>query len=162
MTVSWAWLTGSCMTPSLPRMRASKPSLSSGNTCPACVIRAGSRHGHISYPGQGLLLRSQTASPLEDGPQSPPDDPPTAVDGLGSVVVRDQLEQGLRKISLDHRAVLVLHYYIDLPIEQVAVALDIPPGTVKSRLHRAHQALRGALEADARPTTVPIGSEVAR
>ena len=89
-------------------------------------------------------------------------DPPTALDGLGSVVVRDELEQGLQKISLDHRAVLVLHYYIDLPIEQVAVALDIPPGTVKSRLHRAHQALRGALEADARPMTAPTGSEVAR
>ena len=89
-------------------------------------------------------------------------DPPTVPDGTGRIVTRDQMERALRRISFEHRAVLVLRYYIDLPIEEVAVALDIPLGTVKSRLHRAHQTLRGSLEADVRPMALTSGSEVPR
>jgi DNA-directed RNA polymerase specialized sigma24 family protein len=39
---------------------------------------------------------------------------------------------------------------MDLPAAQVAQALDVPVGTVYSRLHRAHHALRSAVEADGR------------
>jgi RNA polymerase sigma-70 factor (ECF subfamily) len=46
--------------------------------------------------------------------------------------------------------VLVLHYYVGLPLDEVGVALGVPSGTVRSRLHRATQAMRAALEADAR------------
>jgi RNA polymerase sigma-70 factor (ECF subfamily) len=48
--------------------------------------------------------------------------------------------------------VVVLHHYLDLPLEAVAEALGVPVGTVRSRLHHAMRALRAALEADARPT----------
>lgn len=78
-------------------------------------------------------------------------EPATTSDGLGDVIVRAHLEQALRRLSIDQRAVLVLRYYLDLPVDEVAVALGVPSGTVKSRLHRAHEALRGMLEADARP-----------
>lgn len=79
---------------------------------------------------------------------------PTAPDLIGGIIERERLELGFRRLSVDHRAVLALTYYLDLPAEQVAEALDIPVGTVHSRLHRAQHALRGALEADARvPTT---------
>ena len=72
-------------------------------------------------------------------------------EGLGSVVDRDQLERGFRRLSIDHRAVVVLHHYLDMPLEAVAETLGVPLGTVRSRLHYAMRGLRAALEADARP-----------
>lgn len=75
---------------------------------------------------------------------------PTAPDLIGGLVERERLERGFERLSVDHRAVLVLTYYLDLPSDRVAEALDIPVGTVHSRLHRVQQALRSALEADSR------------
>ena len=72
-------------------------------------------------------------------------------EGLSEVVDRDQLERGFRRLSIDHRAVVVLHHYLDLPLESVAETLDIPLGTVRSRLLHAMRGLRAALDADARP-----------
>jgi RNA polymerase sigma-70 factor (ECF subfamily) len=80
-----------------------------------------------------------------------PADEPMAADALSTVVDRDQLERGFRRLSLDHRTVVVLHHYLDLPLEQVAEALGIPVGTAASRLHYAVRGLRAALDADARP-----------
>jgi RNA polymerase sigma-70 factor (ECF subfamily) len=71
-------------------------------------------------------------------------------DALSGVVDRDQLERGLRRLSLEHRTALVLRYYLDLPAAEIASVLGVPEGTVGSRLHRAMAALRANLEADAR------------
>jgi len=71
-------------------------------------------------------------------------------DDLSSVVDRDQLERGFRRLSIDHRAVVVLHHYLDLPLDRVADILGIPVGTAHSRLHHAMRGLRAALDADAR------------
>ena len=80
-------------------------------------------------------------------------DEPMAADGISSVVDRDQLERGFRRLSLDHRAVVVLHHYLDMPLDRVADTLGVPIGTVNSRIHYAMRGLRAALDADARPTT---------
>ncbi len=72
-------------------------------------------------------------------------------DGSSTVIDRDQLERGFRRLSIDHRAVVVLHYYLDWPLDRVADALGVPAGTVRSRLHHAMRGLRAALDADARP-----------
>jgi RNA polymerase sigma factor (sigma-70 family) len=74
-------------------------------------------------------------------------------DELGSVVDRDQLERGFRRLTIDHRIVVVLHHYLDLPLDRVADILGIPVGTAHSRLHHAMRGLRAALDADARPAT---------
>jgi RNA polymerase sigma-70 factor, ECF subfamily len=79
-----------------------------------------------------------------------PADEPIAADTLGIVVDRDQLDRGFRRLSLDHRTVVVLYHYLDLPLDEVAETLGIPVGTVASRLHYAMRALRAALDADAR------------
>src|SRR5262245_7221403 len=79
-------------------------------------------------------------------------------DDLSSVVDRDELERGFRRLSIDHRAVVVLHYYAGLPLDRVADVLGIPIGTAHSRLYHAMRGLRAALEADARLAT----QEVAR
>jgi len=86
-----------------------------------------------------------------------PADESIADDDLSSVVDRDQLERGFRRLTFDHRAVVVLHHYLDLPLDRVADILGIPVGTAHSRLHHAMRGLRAALDADARP---PV--EVAR
>jgi RNA polymerase sigma factor (sigma-70 family) len=74
-----------------------------------------------------------------------------ADEDLSSVIDRDQLERGFRRLSLEHRTVVVLHHYLDLPLDRVAEILGIPVGTAHSRLHHAMRALRSALDADARP-----------
>ena len=78
-------------------------------------------------------------------------DPPGETTGLDAVLHRDQLETAMRRLSVDHRTVLVLHHYADLSLERVAQVLEIPLGTVNSRLHHAMRAMRAALDADARP-----------
>ena len=79
-------------------------------------------------------------------------------DDLSSVIDREQLERGFRRLSIDHRAVVVLYHYLDQPLDEIARILEIPVGTAHSRLHNAMRGLRAALEADARPTA----REVAR
>ncbi len=78
-------------------------------------------------------------------------DEPAASGGVDSVIHRDELETAIRRLSVDHRTVLVLHHYADIPTERVAQILDIPIGTVYSRLHHAMRAMRAALDADQRP-----------
>jgi RNA polymerase sigma-70 factor (ECF subfamily) len=80
-----------------------------------------------------------------------PTDEPAATDVTGPVHDRDQLERGFRRLSIDHRAVVVLHHYLDLPLDRVAEILGVPAGTAHSRLHHAMRGLRAALDADARP-----------
>jgi RNA polymerase sigma-70 factor (ECF subfamily) len=83
---------------------------------------------------------------------------PIVPDAYTDIVQRDQLERGLRRLSVEHRAVIVLRYMLDLPLEQVAEALEVSVGTVASRLNRALTALRAALEAEDRrvsPITAP-------
>jgi RNA polymerase sigma-70 factor (ECF subfamily) len=82
-----------------------------------------------------------------------PVDEPVAADDTSSVVDRDQLERGFRRLSFEHRTVVVLHHYLDLPLPEVAEALGVPLGTATSRLHYAMRGLRAALDADARPTS---------
>ncbi len=57
-----------------------------------------------------------------------------------------EVVEALQKLSEDHRAVVVLRYYLDYPLQQIAETLDIALGTVKSRLHRAHNTLAPLLE----------------
>jgi RNA polymerase sigma-70 factor, ECF subfamily len=84
-------------------------------------------------------------------------DPSGPDDSTGSLADRDQLERGFRRLTPEHRAVLVVHHYLGLPDAEAATVLDVPMGTYKSRLNRAHLSLRAALEADAR--VAGIGKE---
>lgn len=72
-------------------------------------------------------------------------------DDYATVIDRDQLDRGFRRLSLEHRTVIVLRCLLDMPMDQVAEALGVAPGTVGSRLNRALASLRAAIEADARP-----------
>jgi RNA polymerase sigma-70 factor (ECF subfamily) len=75
---------------------------------------------------------------------------PGITDPTSALADRDQLERGFQRLSVEHRAVLVVHYYLGLPDAEAAAVLDLRVGTYKSRLNRAHLSLRAALEAEAR------------
>ena len=86
---------------------------------------------------------------------------PVAADEYDAIAHRDQLEQAFARLSVDHRAVVVLHRLRGMPLEQVAEILEVPVGTVKSRLSRAMEGLRAALEADSRHQPAgPVRQEV--
>jgi len=74
-----------------------------------------------------------------------------SADDSAAVGDRDQLERGFRRLRPEQRTVVVMRYYLGLSLPEMAETLSIPLGTAKSRLHYAMEALRAALEADARP-----------
>ena len=78
-----------------------------------------------------LGLQRLAMEPFADTPQPSPD----------SVAVARALES----LPVGHRAVVVMHHALDLPVDVVARELRIPVGTVKSRLARARAALRPLL-----------------
>jgi RNA polymerase sigma-70 factor (ECF subfamily) len=67
---------------------------------------------------------------------------------LLSVADRDALDRAFRRLSIEHRAVFVLHHHAGLPLAEVADIVGAPLGTVKSRLHHATRSLRAAIVAD--------------
>lgn len=68
-----------------------------------------------------------------------------------SVADREQLDRAFQRLPAEQRAAIVLQYYRDLTLPEIAEILQVPVGTVRSRLHYAKRALRSAIEADARP-----------
>ncbi len=79
---------------------------------------------------------------------------PLAEDHASRVTDREQVERAFRRLNAEQRAVIVLQYYRDLTLPQIAELLQVPLGTVRSRAHYAKQILRAAIEADSRPTNV--------
>lgn len=73
---------------------------------------------------------------------------PEAMDRFGTLLARDSIGRALGELTLDQRAVVILRYWRDLSLEQIAERLGWPLGTVKSRLHYALAALRERLERD--------------
>jgi RNA polymerase sigma-70 factor (ECF subfamily) len=73
---------------------------------------------------------------------------PQLQDSSGTSESRDLIDGVLRRLDERERAIIVLHYYAGLPLLEVASALGIPVGTVKSRLHRALGAMRVAIADD--------------
>ncbi|MBI3750579.1 MAG: sigma-70 family RNA polymerase sigma factor [Chloroflexi bacterium] len=80
----------------------------------------------------------------------------TSRDHASGIVARDEVERAMRRLSPDHRTVLVLKHVADLPNDEIAALLGVPEGTVRSRLHHAQGQLRAAIAADSRPS-VPGG-----
>lgn len=67
---------------------------------------------------------------------------------------RDELARGFERLSPEQRALIVLRFYLGLSPQEIADSMGYPVGTVKSRLSRATQRLRAALDADARAPVI--------
>jgi len=92
------------------------------------------------------IVRRRRRRPIEV--ELTPTSPPTIEDETSRVANRDQLERGFRRLGTNHRAVLVLHYYVGMSVPALAETLDIPLGTAQSRLGRALAALRETMRSD--------------
>ncbi len=85
---------------------------------------------------------------------SPVDGP--AISDMASLIAdRELLDDALKRLRPESRAVLVLHFYLGLPLTDVAAALDIPVGTAKSRLHRGLGEMRATINGDLEPGRTP-------
>lgn len=63
------------------------------------------------------------------------------------------LRRGLRRLPPDRRALLTMLYLRSMSVAEISAVLDVPPGTVKSRLHHAREHLRKILNRTSRRTT---------
>ena len=79
---------------------------------------------------------------------TPDREPSTSGDASTVLADRDRLERELGRLPIDQRAVIVLHFYLGLPLTEAAAILDIPAGTAKSRLHRGLQQMRSSMNAE--------------
>jgi RNA polymerase sigma-70 factor (ECF subfamily) len=69
-----------------------------------------------------------------------------AADAHASTTARIALEPAFARLTPEQRIIVVLRYWRDLQVEEIADRLGIPAGTVKSRLHYALKSLREAIE----------------
>jgi len=76
-------------------------------------------------------------------------------DTSAHVAEREWVLSELGQLDIDRRTVLVLHYYLDLSLPEVAEILDIPYGTVTSRLHRGLEQMRRSMHASPAPMSDP-------
>ena len=71
---------------------------------------------------------------------------PEAADPFATALERDAVGRALRLLGPEQRAVIVLHYWNDLSVAEIAEILRIPSGTVKWRLRNACRRMRPELE----------------
>jgi RNA polymerase sigma-70 factor, ECF subfamily len=85
-----------------------------------------------------------------------PIDGPVVADMQALIADRDLLDLALRRLGPEQRAVIVLHYYLGMPLPDVAATLGIPIGTAKSRHHRSLALMRAAIDTDPETPASPI------
>jgi RNA polymerase sigma-70 factor (ECF subfamily) len=70
----------------------------------------------------------------------------TAADPFRATLARDSVGRALDRLSAEQRVVVVFRYWRDMPLEQIASRLNVPLGTVKSRLHYALKLLESEID----------------
>jgi RNA polymerase sigma-70 factor (ECF subfamily) len=77
---------------------------------------------------------------------------------IGTMIAdRDEVERALDGLDPDGRAVIVVHYFLGLPLPETAAVLGIPVGTAKSRLHRSLVAMRAEFAVASDAAELPRG-----
>ena len=91
--------------------------------------------------------RQREEASLDDGdlPLDVPDRQPGPQEAVESAELQRAVADGLRELSEDHRQILLLREYQGLSYDEIAQALEVDLGTVKSRISRARRALRKIL-----------------
>jgi RNA polymerase sigma-70 factor (ECF subfamily) len=83
-------------------------------------------------------------APLDD------DSATESADPFGATLARDVVGRALAKLSADQRAVVVLRFWRDMPLEAIAQTLGVPLGTVKSRLHYSLRVMSDEIDDETR------------
>lgn len=107
---------------------------------PGLTLRA--RLTTLLYPTVKHLSRDWRARRAKQAPAADP--PPTlaAPEQRDQLADRDELDAALAGLSQEHREVLLMRYVDGMSVAEIAAALDVPVGTVKSRLHHAAASVR--------------------
>src|SRR5213078_1916444 len=105
----------------------------------------------LSYLRQSVVNRSRSVlrhrAVVDTYAQKPPPDAPSAEQGAITLLERSAVVAALRGLPTRQREALVLRYYADLSEADIAKAMGISRGAVKSHISRAISALRGLLVA---------------
>ncbi len=111
----------------------------------------GSMEGWLSRIATNAFLddvRRRRRRPLERLPDEPEHVlPPSsgADDDFEAAALSEDVQAALRGLPADYRAAIVLSDVVGLTYQEISDALDVPIGTVRSRLHRGRALLREAL-----------------
>jgi RNA polymerase sigma-70 factor (sigma-E family) len=104
----------------------------------------------LAYLRQAVVNKSRSVLRhrvvVEKNLQNPPPDMPSAEHGAFAALERDEVVAALRKLPERQREAIVLRYYGDLSEADIAAAMGISRGAVKSHTARGMAALRAALE----------------
>jgi RNA polymerase sigma-70 factor (ECF subfamily) len=100
------------------------------------------------------LARRRRRRPMEV--EIAPIDAAGATDMARDLADRDLLDAALRRLDPTHRAVVVLYYYLGMPMPEVAASLGIPVGTARSRLHYSLAAMRVTMLAEPASALSPV------
>jgi RNA polymerase sigma-70 factor (sigma-E family) len=106
----------------------------------------------LAYMRQAVVNRSRSVlrhrMVVEKNQQKPPPDMPSAEHGAMTLLERSAVIAALRDLPERQREAIVLRYYADLSEAEIAAAMKISRGAVKSHTSRGMAALRAALEQD--------------
>jgi len=115
------------------------------------TYRPGSLEGWLSRITTNTFLdetRRRKRRPVDLLPEEPdrvvPPSPAADV-ALAAEALPDDLQDALRRLPLEYRAAVVLCDVVGLSYQEIGEALDVPVGTVRSRIHRGRALLRRAL-----------------
>jgi RNA polymerase sigma-70 factor, ECF subfamily len=125
------------------------------------VIRAWKRRGDLRSPDQfgrwfdAIVLnvcrdRLRRSRQVRFVPLTDTTPGSLGADPESSAVIRDELNRSFARMPFDLRAVVVLRFWGDLTVAEIAARLHIPEGTVKSRLHASMVDLRAAVDGQRR------------
>ena len=142
--------------PELARDAVQESLVGPGRAFPGCATRIGSTPGSTGSSSIPASIFSVTGGGVSSRSSSTRSMPPFVGDVSLTVADRDELDRALQRLDPEWRAVVVVHYFLGLPLPDVAAVLGIPVGTAKSRLHRSLAAMRLTFDAEATPETAEL------
>ncbi len=95
--------------------------------------------------GRTMVREIRLFDPEDD--REPASTEPAPADHIADA---DAFDRAFARLSVDDRALLVLHHFQERPVAEISAVLGAPAGTIKSRLHRARAALESALAKESR------------
>jgi RNA polymerase sigma-70 factor (ECF subfamily) len=95
-------------------------------------------------------LAARSIDDVDDADDRPRHQPAADDRALGDLLLRDRLQKAIERLPIQYQVLINGHYMKGMRYEELATALDLPMGTVKTHLHRAKRQLRRLLETEFR------------
>ena len=95
-------------------------------------------------------LATTSLDEVPDGEDQPRLQPAADDRAFGDLLMKDRLQKAIERLPIQYQVLINGHYMKGMQYEELAAALDMPMGTVKTHLHRAKRQLRRLLETEYR------------